>query len=625
MDGGVDVSDDDGDSISNTHEDSRAAVDTDRDGTPDSRDEDSDGDGIADRDEAGDDDIATPPVDTDGDSSPDFRDLDSDGNGILDQDELRADTDGDGMADFQDLDDDNDRLTDDRDLNGERNPPVDGDGDGVPDFKDPDSDNDLILDGDEFGLDTDSDGDFDWYDTDSDNDGIPDLDEAGDSDLRTVPVDTDEDGVPDFRDADSDNDGLSDRDEFMNFGTNPRLEDSDGDMVSDLIEVGAGSNPTDPSDSPRTRGNFVFQVPYEQAPVPTKDTLSFRTSVQFADVYFLFDRSTSMRGEIDALRSAVNRIVSDLTCADSGVACMTDDACGMGEVCSPFSGTCIEDPGTSTCVASPWTGAGYYESTYDNRISLQANAMATANELARWNVSGGTERLYAAVQGVVDGSNARNCSMAMGRVGCPGYRDEAVKILVTFTDEDSDGGDLNSAAMALRRAGITMIGVWSGSPSSSEAGALRDLVRNSGSFRADGTTPLFYNGMDASVVGPVTQAINEIVEGVPLRVTITAENESGDAVRFIDQLVANTTGEGCSDVMTEDSDMDMVHETFPAVTPGTPVCWDVVPITNTIVPPTESPQVFVARLTVMGDGSPLDSRLVYFLVPPKIEGPGVLQ
>jgi hypothetical protein len=38
--------------------------------------------------------------------------------------------------------------------------------------------------------------------------------------------------------------------------------------------------------------------------------------------------------------------------------------------------------------------------------------------------------------------------------------------------------------------------------------------------------------------------------------------------------------------------------------------------------PTRSPQVFKALLTVRGDGSPLDTRDVYFLVPPTIPMPG---
>jgi hypothetical protein len=50
-----------------------STVDTDHDGIPDQLDTDSDGDGLLDRDEAGDADPLTPPIDTDSDGVPDFR------------------------------------------------------------------------------------------------------------------------------------------------------------------------------------------------------------------------------------------------------------------------------------------------------------------------------------------------------------------------------------------------------------------------------------------------------------------------------------------------------------------------------------------------------------------------
>jgi len=96
----------DGDTLTDAHED-RGAVDTDGDGMPDSMDEDSDGDGISDLDEAGDADPATRPIDTDMDGIGDIRDLDSDADGLPDADEVVAgtdpvvaDTDGDGVGDL---------------------------------------------------------------------------------------------------------------------------------------------------------------------------------------------------------------------------------------------------------------------------------------------------------------------------------------------------------------------------------------------------------------------------------------------------------------------------------------------------------------------------------------------
>ncbi|HBQ15785.1 MAG TPA: hypothetical protein DEF51_33220 [Myxococcales bacterium] len=104
--------------------------------------------------------------------------------------------------------------------------------------------------------------------------------------------------------------------------------------------------------------------------------------------------------------------------------------------------------------------------------------------------------------------------------------------------------------------------------------------------------------------------------------TIEASDEAGDAgdaLQFIDYLEVNTSGGACSAVSpVQDTDDDGRPDAFPSLLPGTPVCWDVVPRDNTTVMPTPEPQVFRARLTVSGDGSPLDARTVYFLVPPEI-------
>jgi len=620
--------DSDGDNISDDDEGRAIGLDTDDDGTPDWMDDDSDGDGIPDIEEAGDDNPATPPRDADGDTVPDFQDDDSDGNGIPDSEETRGDVDGDGIPDSSDTDDDDDLINDRDELGGMLDPPADTDMDGVPDYQDRDSDGDTIMDGHERDADTDGDGILDTADLDSDDDGITDADEAGDDDVETLPVDTDMDGVFDFRDTDSDNDGLSDTDEVTVHMTSPTAADSDMDGVSDLIEVAGGTDPLDGMDSPRTRGDFVFVVPYMEPPDPTEDTLMFRTNIAFADIYFLFDHSGSMGPETMALQMAVQSIVNDLQCTDSGTACMRDSDCSAsGQVCSPFTMTCIEDPGMSNCILSPYTGIGHYESEYENEVSLQADPAVTAG--ATWSITGGTEELYEAVVGVVDPgavSGESGCTgPTPGFIGCVDYRSSAVRILVAFTDEDSDGGTTAAtAATALTDNGVTFIGVWSGSAGSSARADLVTLANMSGSLDRAGS-PLVFDGDGPGVVPAVTSAINEIVEGVPLRVTIAATDEpgdDGDALQFIDRLQTNTTDPGCSMLMTEDTDADGFDDAFPAVTPGSPVCWDVIPLQNDTVMPTTVPQVFQARLTVSGDGSPLDARIVYFLVPPDVELPG---
>jgi hypothetical protein len=199
-----------------------------------------------------------------------------------------------------------------------------------------------------------------------------------------------------------------------------------------------------------------------------------------------------------------------------------------------------------------------------------------------------------------------------------------VKILVTFTDEDSDGGSLTGAAEALLQRHMRFLGVWSGNVSSSSRDALVNLAIRSESLDDSGE-PLVYDGRSDAVVPEVTSAINDVVKRVPLRVTVEASDEpgdAGDATQFIDHLQVDTQGEGCSPVaLTEDRNRDGHADTFPEVAPGTSVCWQVVPARNGAVRPTDEPQVFRASVTVHGDGSPLDTRQVYFLVPPVIEPP----
>ena len=629
MDGAFVGGDSDGDGIADDDEGAREGTDTDGDGTPDYLDEDSDGDGIADAIEAGDDRLETPPRDADADGIPDFRDDDSDGNGILDRDEADGDADGDGRPDFADQDDDNDRVPDSVELAGGAD--LDTDGDGLVDFKDPDSDDDTILDGDERDVDTDADGIPDIADLDSDADGVSDRDEAGDAELSTPPVDTDMDGIPDFRDPDSDNDGVSDLDERLG-GTSRTDADSDGDGVSDLIELAAGTDPLSSDDSPRTRGDFVFVVPFEEPPMPERDTLEFRTSIQFADVYFLLDTTGSMSGEISAMRSAVRDIVTDLICEDYGEACMGDEMCTRG-VCS-LEGRCIEDPGEGACVASVFTGVGTYEgnrNTYRNRLGVQADPALTRDRIpGSADGSGADESLFQSVACVADPSACSSARCEAAGIGCPGYREDAVRILVTITDErdECSCGSVDSASAAgsrLQAAGITFVGVDADS-GHEPADHLRAIARESDSYAADGTTPLVFDGDEAAVRTAVTGAINEIVNGVPIEATIEAADEpddDGDALRFIDYLETNTSGVGACTAGLEvaDGDGDGHPDTFVAITPGTDVCWDVVPVMNDFQEPALEPLVYRARLTVRGDGSALDDRLVYFLVPPRIEVP----
>lgn len=630
-DAGTPVTDADEDSISDDDEGRRSHRDTDEDGVEDYLDLDSDGDGVGDIDEAGDSQLDTRPRDSDSDGLPDYVDRDSDGNGIDDSDELLSDTDGDFLPDIIDRDDDGDFVDDSIEVMGGAD--LDTDHDGVPNLRDPDSDGDTILDGSELTGDTDRDGIPDRLDTDSDDDGILDRDEAGDLDLTSPPVDTDGDFAPDFLDTDSDDDGLSDANEVAS-GTSPIRADTDLDGVSDLIEVAAGTDPADATISPRTRGDFVFVVPYMEDPAPTRDTLHFHTNIQLADVYFLMDTTASMDTEIGTMRNATANIVDELTCEDSGIACLTDSDCSTAQRCG-LGGTCIESPAIAGCVPSIYTGVGRYEgseNSFRNLVSVQADAAVTRSLIpTSANGGGADESLFESVACVAEPTICTGARCSAGGIGCPAFRSDAIRILVAITDENDQCscGFADSAAQAgmyLATAGIKFVGVSAEGGLTSAAGVdLIALARASGSVDSAGN-PLVFAGDGAAVETAVTTAVRQIAQGVPLRATIGAEDrddDAGDALQFIERFEINGSAHGCADVSPrEDTDSDGFDDAFPAVLPGTDVCWDVVVHPNTTVEPLITPQVFRAVVTVHGNDSPLDSREVYFLVPPHVDPPG---
>jgi hypothetical protein len=514
-----------------------------------------------------------------------------------------------------------------------------------------DSDDDLIRDfHEQSDIDTNGDGFLDRYDLDSDGDGYLDVDEAGDADVNTAPIDTDDDLVPDFRDLDSDADGLSDADEKAN-GTNPLDQDSDGDGVTDLVEVAAGTDPLDSMDNPQAYGDFVFVVPYQELTQPPDDTLEFRTSIEIADVYFLLDETGSMGQEFTTLNDPVNgvpAIIDALTCQDFGTPCNIDNDCGAGQVCSSHSSTCIEDPllanGGEGCLVDLWTGVGHFNdcNTYRNSQHLNPNPVTTANAVGNTG-PGGAESVLQSPACVADPSlcgGTPNCSAdasVTNPVGCAGFRPEAVRLLLQATDAGDQAPntcgvphDSTFAGMALSTAEINYVGLPGssdngGSPCANATQCLTEIGVSAGTVDLNGNpflSPPVDTGGQAFRDG-IVSVVLEVARNKPLYVTIDAADEpmdAGDSLQFLDYLEVNITGTGnCTTVTpTGDENADNYDDSFPSLLGGTPVCWDVHPVlSQSTVPPTEDAQLFRAKLTVYGDGSPLDSRRVFFLVPPK--------
>lgn len=218
-----------GDNIDAFPNDLNEQFDTDLDGIGNNADDDDDGDGILDRDDAR-------PLDTDNDGIDNWNDLDDDGDGVNDDlDDLpidpneTLDTDRDGIGNNADNDDDNDGVVDDEDeFPLDPTETIDSDGDGTGNNADA-----FPQDPDE-QADADGDGIGDNADPDDDNDGVPDIDDEFPYD-NTAARDSDGDGVPDSRDAlpndpsewfDYDGDGIGDNAD----------QDDDNDGVNDMTD-----------------------------------------------------------------------------------------------------------------------------------------------------------------------------------------------------------------------------------------------------------------------------------------------------------------------------------------------------------------------------------------------------
>jgi len=635
------LADADGDTIP---DDIEGSDDLDGDTLSNARDDDSDGDDIPDAVEAGDADLRTMPADSDHDGTPDFLDLDADNDTISDAEERLADPDGDTLPNARDFDSDGDGIFDRLEAGDADpvSPPRDSDGDTLFDYLDLDSDGDLISDAHESILDTDGDTVQDFLDLDSENDGVADRDEAGDADLATPPANCDGDALPNYRDTDSDNDGVRDLDEISVHHTDPCEADTDGDTVTDLVEIAYGSPPTDPGDSPRERGDFVFLEPYRSDPEPWVDTLVFSTALQKADVYFLVDTTGSMGGEILQLRSSIRTTV-----IPGIIAAIPDSWVGVGH---------FDD-----YPVAPYGDPTFGDVSYRNLQSLTSDAAAAqtaANSLATHYGYDDPESHVAALWTVATGDPSRTLprqgarACAAGRIGYPCFRPDAVRVIVLITDapyhNGPGGANAYSAPVggvtpptyaqardALVAANIKVIGVHSDTWSTNAHDV--QLARDTGAVDAAGN-PLVYSipGTGTGLGAQVINAVQTLANNVPIRVDAQFVDNPADAVdtrtAFLDYLETNTSGRTihdpatdtdrrCTTVSSADSDGDGHPDDFPSLLPGTSICWDIHVKRNETVPATADAQIFRATIHVIGDlFTPLDSRDIFFLVPPEIQG-----
>jgi hypothetical protein len=459
-------------------------------------------------------------------------------------------------------------------------------------------------------------------DADGDSDSDADSDADSDVDTSTNPAD------------DNDNDGLSNgfEDEL---GTDPNNEDSDGDGVSDLIEWVAGTDPLDPESNPHAEGNFYFVVPYEDDPDPPDDTLVFSTELKKADLFILMDTTGSMGTAITNLQSDLSSII-----IPEVAAVIPDIWFGVGR---------FDDYPVST-----YGSAGDVPFTLLQRTTDDSALAQTAVDSLATNNGGDTPEshvpaLWATATGGGLGTYlAEQTACDADEIGYPCFRDGAVPIIMLVTDAPFHNGPLNyqpyfgitpdpptwdDALTALNEIHAKVTSIWVNYGWGGDVQAhCNQLAWDTGTEDSFGDPLVFDVDMWGTGLGSqVVEAIQLLASDVPFS-SIDAEprdddTDAVDATLFIDHIEPNLEG-GVEDPLnpgvfciggleTADDNDDTVPDKFVNVLPGTPVCFDIFPAMNTIVPETGDPQVFMSFIDVLGDAfTVLDTREVYFLVPP---------
>lgn len=647
------------------------------------------------------------PIDTDKDTIADYIDYDNDGDGAVDTAEIE------GMSLGSHKDPKtfsgqcpNRKVKDGepKNIKGSPESPVDCDGDNKPDYMSTDSDGDTLPDkieamlfyGDHYAR----------YSLDTDGDTIPDsvegkpiVDGKLPDSTYNIESKTYGNGIPDILELDSDGDGLADawEEQRKAEGYDRTKYDSDGDGSSDLIEYGAGTSPKDPNDNPETRGNFVFVTPYLAKSTPEKQTLSFETAIQTVDLFFVFDHTGSMGDEIKSLRSSLKSIINNLKCKDLGRACNENKDCnGLTNAICSENHRCIVNPKLGNdgqgCFDNMYTGLGYYsrENSFWVAANLSENSDTTVtmldrtfNSNNRFCATGDNEVPYQAPICAVLGetpykgtklcnnwgnniclptacgtntSCKMNCSTDSNRIGCAGFRKDAIRIYLQAFDEEEcfyNGSSHSDPSSAIRKRcadyqynvgpilkenKVRFIGLYSSSSSTYKdykSGKDTQTVTmeyvaeyiGKGSGTVDNKNkPFIYKAVDADLANKATEGIRSIAKNMPIQITTTKEDINKDASKLIEKLVLNKSGINVQGrLCTKITNTVSPSGNLPGIKdllPGTSVCYDVVPVQNqSIFPATNEPQVVQARIKVLGDGSVLNSGIAYFLIPPKIEGP----
>ena len=388
--------------------------------------------------------------------------------------------------------------------------------------------------------------------------------------------------------------------------------------------------------------DFFFIVPYGEDPSPKSDVLKFSTNIKQADVAFIMDTTGSMGGSISALKTALSgTLFGQLQAAIPNVGLAVVDHKDFGQ-------------------GDPWG--------VNVRQLITTNVTAAQNAVNAMSATGGGDEpeaqvgaMYFALTGAANNGSpaiAAHTPAGPGLFGGVDFRAGSVPVLVLITDaswhdpsgnaslaalktmftstkakfvhiaassQETQANDLSDATASNVPAAAfgTVAGCAAGQCCTGANGAGRAPTGPGGTCRLN----FLSNGSGGGVSGGIVSAIKAIAVGSTFDVTAVPSNDPKnpggvDATKFIHALRAMDEGDaaqGCPAAPAKDSNADGIKDTFIQVKAGTPVCFEVIPNKNGLVPPQLDPQFFNAFIDVMAvqGNLHLDHRSVLFLVPPK--------
>ena len=235
-----------------------------------------------------------------------------------------------------------------------------------------------------------------------------------------------------------------------------------------------------------------------------------------------------------------------------------------------------------------------------------------------------------------------DCSTSEGSIGGACFRPGALPIFIMMTDEAFEwaysrykvgGSDwlyvsTNDAINALKGINGKFIGVdsWNtGSPGASPANDLKAVSNGTGSVDGSGN-PFYYliNSNGTGLSTNIANAVEALAASVPMLVNTGKESitnpQSVDVTQFIKSI---TPVKRVVSGNTINCPAECTDEAFQNVKPGTTVTFDIDFYNDIFNPTTPEPTAFKAKIHVFGEGSLVDTREVYIIVPGKIgTGPG---